>query len=83
MPEIGDWVLRTACREAAAWREPVKIAVNLSPRQFRLPDLVDRVAAVLAEVGLPPERLELEVTRRKHPVKTAVRLGQAAAAAFV
>ncbi len=62
MPEIGDWVLRTACREAAAWREPVKIAVNLSPRQFRLPDLVDRVAAVLAEVGLPPERLELEVT---------------------
>ncbi len=62
MPEIGDWVLRTACREAAGWQDPVKISINLSPRQFLLPDLVDRVAAALAWAGLPPERLELEVT---------------------
>ena len=62
MPEIGDWVLRTACREAAGWRDPVKISINLSPRQFLLPDLVGRVAGALAEAGLPPERLELEVT---------------------
>ncbi len=62
MPEIGDWVLRTACREAAGWRNPVKISINLSPRQFLLPDLVGRVAGALAEAGLPPERLELEVT---------------------
>ncbi|MGI4792906.1 MAG: EAL domain-containing protein [Janthinobacterium lividum] len=62
MPEVGDWVLRTACREAARWRQPVKVAINLSPKQFRLPDLVDRVTAALAESGLPPERLELEVT---------------------
>ncbi len=62
MPEIGDWVLRTACREAAGWRDPAKISINLSPRQFILPDLVGRVAGALAEAGLPPERLELEVT---------------------
>ncbi|MGI4945746.1 MAG: EAL domain-containing protein [Janthinobacterium lividum] len=59
---IGDWVLQAACREAAGWEEGAKICVNLSPVQFRLPDLVDRVARALAEAGLPPERLELEVT---------------------
>ena len=62
MPEIGDWVLRAACREAAGWQDTLKVSVNLSPMQFRLPDLVDRIAAALAETGLPPERLELEVT---------------------
>lgn len=62
MAEIGDWVLHTACCEAAGWREPVKVAINLSPKQFRVPDLVNRVTAALAEAGLPPERLELEVT---------------------
>ncbi len=62
MPEIGDWVLRTACREAAGWTNGPKIAVNLSPVQFRLPDLVDRTTAALREAGLPAHRLELEVT---------------------
>ena len=62
MPEIGDWVLRTACREAYTWPADLKISVNLSPTQFRLPDLVSRIAVTLAEAGLPPSRLELELT---------------------
>ncbi len=62
MPEIGDWVLNAACREAAAWPENIKVAVNLSAVQFRLPDLVTRVESALAATGLSPERLELEVT---------------------
>ena len=62
MTGIGDWVLQAACREAAGWKDKAKVCVNLSPAQFRLPDLVDRVAAALAEAGLPPERLELEIT---------------------
>ena len=62
MPEIGDWVLRAACREAAGWRPAAKVSVNLSPGQLQLPDLADRVAVALTEAGLPPDRLELEVT---------------------
>ena len=59
---LGDWVLREACREAAGWAQPLKVAVNLSPRQFQRPDLPDRVLAILAQTGLAPGRLELEVT---------------------
>ena len=62
MPEIGDWVLAAACREATAWPDSMKVAVNLSAVQFRLPDLVSRIEAILAATGLPPARLELEVT---------------------
>jgi EAL domain-containing protein (putative c-di-GMP-specific phosphodiesterase class I) len=62
MPEIGDWVLQSACREAATWPDELKVSINLSPAQFHLPDLVHRVAAALGEAGLPPHRLELEVT---------------------
>ena len=62
MPEIGDWVLRAACREAANWPDDMQVSVNLSPSQFCLPDLVERVVAILAETGLQPGRLELEVT---------------------
>lgn len=62
MPEIGDWVLDTACREATTWSDNIKVAVNLSAVQFRLPDLVARVEAALAATGLSPGRLELEVT---------------------
>ncbi len=62
MPEIGDWVLAAACREAMAWPDSMRVAVNLSAVQFRLPDLVARIEAVLAATGLPPARLELEVT---------------------
>jgi diguanylate cyclase (GGDEF)-like protein len=62
MTGIGDWVLQDACREAAGWRDGPKVCVNLSPVQFRLPDLVERVAGALAGAGLPPGRLELEIT---------------------
>lgn len=59
---IGEWVLRRACTDAMGWPEHVKVAVNLSARQFRSPDLVQAVSAALAETGLPAGRLELEVT---------------------
>jgi diguanylate cyclase (GGDEF)-like protein len=59
---IGEWVLREACRTAAGWPEPMRVAVNLSPAQFRNRNLVDQVVAALSDAGLPAERLELEVT---------------------
>ncbi len=59
---LGEWVLRAACREAAGWAHPLKVAVNLSPRQFQQVDLPDRVLAILTETGLSPDRLEIEVT---------------------
>jgi diguanylate cyclase (GGDEF)-like protein/PAS domain S-box-containing protein len=59
---IGEWVLREACREAASWPEPLTIAVNISPVQFRHGDLPGRVHAILLETGLAPSRLELEIT---------------------
>jgi diguanylate cyclase len=59
---LGELVLRAACREAANWTRPLKIAVNLSPRQFSETDLPERILAILAETGLSPARLELEVT---------------------
>ena len=60
--EIGEWVLRTACEEAAKWPEQVSIAVNLSPIQFKLPALPSTVRAILNDTGLAAERLELEIT---------------------
>jgi diguanylate cyclase (GGDEF)-like protein/PAS domain S-box-containing protein len=60
--EIGEWVLHTACIEAATWPAGVKVAVNLSPVQFRKRNLPDVVMYALAQSGLPPERLELEIT---------------------
>ena len=60
--ELGEWVLRTACEEAAKWPEHVTIAVNLSPVQFKSHALPARVRAVLAETGLAANRLELEIT---------------------
>jgi EAL domain-containing protein (putative c-di-GMP-specific phosphodiesterase class I) len=60
--QIGEWVLLTACREAANWPGNQRIAVNLSPMQFSTSGLVETVAAALATSGLPPERLELEIT---------------------
>jgi diguanylate cyclase (GGDEF)-like protein len=58
---IGEWVLRTACATAASWPD-VTVAVNLSPVQFRSRGLAAMVTSALAEAGLPPQRLELEVT---------------------
>ncbi len=60
--EMGEWILRQACREAASWPEPLQIAVNLSPAQFAHGDLVGRVHSILLETGLTPGRLELEIT---------------------
>lgn len=60
--QIGDWVLRQACEEAAGWPEEVGLAVNLSPVQFRDGGLVPAVAEALATSGLKAGRLELEVT---------------------
>jgi diguanylate cyclase (GGDEF)-like protein len=59
---IGEWVLREACREAASWLRPLRITVNLSPAQLRHRDLVELVLSILKETGLPPGRLELEIT---------------------
>ncbi|RYD55050.1 MAG: GGDEF and EAL domain-containing protein [Sphingomonadales bacterium] len=59
---IGEWVLRTACDEAARWDLPVRVAVNVSPEQLYNPAFVSIVAQALAQSGLPADRLELEVT---------------------
>jgi predicted signal transduction protein with EAL and GGDEF domain len=59
---IGEWILRAACAEAAAWPADVKIAVNLSAAQFRRGDLVDVITGALTGSGLAADRLELEIT---------------------
>jgi diguanylate cyclase (GGDEF)-like protein/PAS domain S-box-containing protein len=60
--KLGRWALMTACRQAACWPDPVWVAVNLSPVQFRDPGLVETVSAALQQAGLPAYRLELEIT---------------------
>lgn len=59
---LGEWVLETACRAAAGWAAPCRIAVNVSARQLKDDRLPGVIAAVLARTGLHPGRLELEVT---------------------
>jgi len=63
---IGEWVLKTACRQLKAWQQMgftgLRIAVNISARQFRQPDLVSKIDRILAETGLNPQCLELELT---------------------
>lgn len=59
---IGSWVLRQACQEAARWPSEVRIAVNLSPIQFKRGDLFEDVLDAVAQSGLTPNRLELEIT---------------------
>jgi predicted signal transduction protein with EAL and GGDEF domain len=59
---MGEWVLRTACLEAASWSAPLSVSVNLSPLQFKNPKLVATIVSALAAAGLPPSRLELEIT---------------------
>jgi len=59
---IGDWVLRRACSDAVNWPAAVKVSVNLSAVQFRKIYPIDNFCDALAESGLPPERLELEIT---------------------
>ena len=59
---IGDWVVRTACKEAAHWPPRIKVSVNLSAVQFRKSCPVDNIRKALSESGLAPERLEIEIT---------------------
>src|SRR5262249_53685567 len=59
---IGEWVLQTACADAASWPSHIKVAVNLSPVQFKKSNLLDVILCTLVETGLPPDRLELEIT---------------------
>ncbi len=59
---IGEWVLRTACAEAATWQSQARVAVNVSPEQLRDEAFVATVAGALADSGLHPSRLEIEVT---------------------
>ncbi|SDJ75196.1 MULTISPECIES: bifunctional diguanylate cyclase/phosphodiesterase [Bradyrhizobium] len=60
--QLGDWVLRQACMDATGWPDNVDVAVNLSPVQFKNPNLVSSVKAALRASGLPAHRLELEIT---------------------
>ncbi|HMH95906.1 MAG TPA: EAL domain-containing protein [Bradyrhizobium sp.] len=60
--QIGDWVLKTACREAATWTQPLKIAVNVSAVQLHNAKFVQELHQILLEFGLPPRRLEIEIT---------------------
>ncbi|HRK23602.1 MAG TPA: EAL domain-containing protein [Beijerinckiaceae bacterium] len=60
--QIGEWALRRACATALLWPEDIKVSVNLSPVQFRDRNLVQVVKNVLAETGLAPHRLDLEIT---------------------
>ncbi len=59
---LGDWVLRTACREALNWDESITIAVNASPLQFDSGRFAESVASALESTGLPGKRLEIEIT---------------------
>ncbi|MEH2493962.1 diguanylate cyclase (GGDEF)-like protein/PAS domain S-box-containing protein [Bradyrhizobium sp. AZCC 1678] len=60
--ELGDWVMQTACNEAAGWPSRVRLAVNVSPIQLKSPTLALRITGALAASGLPPDRLEIEIT---------------------
>lgn len=60
--ELGDWVMQTACAEAAGWPAHIRLAVNVSPVQLKSPTLALRITRALAASGLPPDRLEIEIT---------------------
>jgi diguanylate cyclase (GGDEF)-like protein len=79
---VGEWVLRTACRQIASWSErgiaPRPIAVNLSARQFRMDNLDTMVARIITETGVDPQLLELELTESllmDNPEQTVITLG--------
>ncbi len=59
---LGEWVLRQACDDMTSWPDNVKVAVNLSPVQFKQADLFDVIQSALRKSGLPPTRLEIEIT---------------------
>lgn len=78
---IGEWVLREACKQAMQWSPEISIAVNLSPLQFRNPSLIGSIVGALAASGLSPSRLELEITEtallgaetRNHEILRSIR----------
>jgi diguanylate cyclase (GGDEF)-like protein len=59
---LGEWVLRRACADAASWPSHTRVAVNLSPVQFKEAELFDVIGSALEDAGLPPQRLEIEIT---------------------
>jgi EAL domain-containing protein (putative c-di-GMP-specific phosphodiesterase class I) len=59
---LGEWILKTACSYATTWPADTKLAVNLSPAQFKTQDVYGLVRRMLTETGLDPARLELEIT---------------------
>ena len=79
---IGDWVLRTACEQLATLSPELKLALNVSPRQFSDPDFIDNLKQVLQETGADPHRLTLEITEGlamaniKHSIDTMNQLKQ-------
>lgn len=76
---IGEWVIRTACKEAAGWSADITLAVNVSPAQFKNQNLVQMVTHALATSGLPAHRLEIEITEAilmEHTATTLVTLNQ-------
>jgi diguanylate cyclase (GGDEF)-like protein/PAS domain S-box-containing protein len=60
--QIGDWVLKTACSEAATWTRPLKVAINVSAVQLHNTNFVQELHQILLDTGLPPSRLEIEIT---------------------
>jgi EAL domain-containing protein (putative c-di-GMP-specific phosphodiesterase class I) len=60
--ELGEWVLRTACAEAATWPDHIRVAVNVSPVQLKCPTLALKITSALANSGLRASRLEIEIT---------------------
>lgn len=78
---IGEWVLREACKQAMQWAPEISVAVNLSPLQFRNPSLIGSIVGALASSGLSPTRLELEITEtallgaetRNHEILRSIR----------
>jgi len=72
---LGDRVLRRACHDAVNWPSHLKVAINLSPLQFRTGRLVETISAALAESGLAPNRLEVEITESVLLQKNAANLG--------
>ncbi len=60
--DLGEWVLREACAQAALWKKSLSIAVNVAPQQLADNDFPEKVERILVDTGLAPERLELEIT---------------------
>ncbi len=60
--KIGDWVMRTACAEAASWENPLSLAVNVSAVQLHQHDFAEKLQQILSDTGLSPRRLEIEIT---------------------